>query len=433
MLYKISTLLLFASCTFLYPAYGMEEQCLHVAAAQNVRAFSMFTDTPITSWTNAIYDRPFPGTSFNCTSDKQFPETLEYALTATRDEARLGNWSPVKRKYMAWIATVKESEKAQLVKPFETWTLEDIIMLATHLTRFHESEPGSIRTVEKNWLLREVTPEENLNVMRIIESSGPQTAQEEAFCSDTIYFCPSPTDSPPLTITSLLENALFIAQRMLIRAKQPCRNMTNATVDELTRKRTAILEAAGYLHGEIVTIQPFEKGSNRLARLITHIICAQNCISPIFLDSRPDYRDALTEHIRNGISNTLRDLFLETLKDKEEYMSCFYMQAGELRAQPKFATMIVAELGKLAKECVTLAKKLDHAKIDISQLRSLVDKVRICAACKKEESPVTQEFGRCGKCRTALYCSKTCQKADWGRHKAFECEALAALKIQFNV
>ena len=43
---------------------------------------------------------------------------------------------------------------------------------------------------------------------------------------------------------------------------------------------------------------------------------------------------------------------------------------------------------------------------------------RVCALCSKKEC----KLSHCSKCRAVYYCSKECQKADWGRHKA-ECDS----------
>ena len=50
-----------------------------------------------------------------------------------------------------------------------------------------------------------------------------------------------------------------------------------------------------------------------------------------------------------------------------------------------------------------------------------------CANCKKDAS--TKLCGQCGK---AIYCSKDCQKVDWGRHKV-ECPTLVGLDKDENV
>ena len=45
--------------------------------------------------------------------------------------------------------------------------------------------------------------------------------------------------------------------------------------------------------------------------------------------------------------------------------------------------------------------------------------------CWRCESPCSQ---RCGRCSVAYYCSKKCQKQDWGRHKV-DCDAAAIFKV----
>ena len=52
-----------------------------------------------------------------------------------------------------------------------------------------------------------------------------------------------------------------------------------------------------------------------------------------------------------------------------------------------------------------------------------------CLGCGKESFKVggpTVALSRCGKCKTAQYCSRECQVADWASHKA-ACKAARAV------
>ncbi|KAI9090435.1 hypothetical protein DFS34DRAFT_369501 [Phlyctochytrium arcticum] len=40
-----------------------------------------------------------------------------------------------------------------------------------------------------------------------------------------------------------------------------------------------------------------------------------------------------------------------------------------------------------------------------------------CAKCNTEQPPTGPKFPMCSKCRRVRYCSRDCQKADWGSHK----------------
>jgi mitochondrial splicing suppressor protein 51 len=41
----------------------------------------------------------------------------------------------------------------------------------------------------------------------------------------------------------------------------------------------------------------------------------------------------------------------------------------------------------------------------------------ICTSCQKPQSTFPEPLKRCGKCQTARYCSRDCQKSDWKTHK----------------
>lgn len=47
--------------------------------------------------------------------------------------------------------------------------------------------------------------------------------------------------------------------------------------------------------------------------------------------------------------------------------------------------------------------------------------IAVCSVCRVSASStddaVIKKLLKCGRCRTKLYCSRACQKADWARHK----------------
>jgi len=62
---------------------------------------------------------------------------------------------------------------------------------------------------------------------------------------------------------------------------------------------------------------------------------------------------------------------------------------------------------------VPLPNEVEVAEISNQKLK--VEELR-CTMCKVASSPII-EVKRCGGCRSVAYCSKTCQTADWSRHK----------------
>ena len=262
--------------------------------------------------------------------------------------------------------------------------------------------------------LGDLAEEENEKLNAIVAAGGPTKSDDLSFCVDRLYFCPSPDAEPPFDMRSLLKTILSTTQEMLKKAKNRDPKKNESATMALDAKRAAAIDAAAYIHGEIVAIQPFERASNRLARFITHIICAQNCIYPVFLDDRALYRQALIEQIKAGTSHALRDLILQLLNHAEEYMSCFSLENDRLKPLPKFSNLLLSELDRITDRYRSLATQIDSL-----ANRSSGKCFRICATCKKKESSRNQ-LSRCSKCHTALYCSKACQQRDWQRHR-IEC------------
>lgn len=50
-------------------------------------------------------------------------------------------------------------------------------------------------------------------------------------------------------------------------------------------------------------------------------------------------------------------------------------------------------------------------------LKNLTGKAAVCGGCKQPPSSFSKPMQRCGRCKTAFYCSKKCQKSDWKKHK----------------
>lgn len=55
------------------------------------------------------------------------------------------------------------------------------------------------------------------------------------------------------------------------------------------------------------------------------------------------------------------------------------------------------------------------------------DVLQNCKSCHKISSDAKSSFKRCSICKKAYYCSETCQKKDWARHKR-ECTKAKSLK-----
>ncbi|KAI0565209.1 egl nine 1 [Gracilaria domingensis] len=81
---------------------------------------------------------------------------------------------------------------------------------------------------------------------------------------------------------------------------------------------------------------------------------------------------------------------------------------GDVDARRRAETMFSERLGELLGDDMAEAREEGHMR--------LVGQCQLCSHCGKRE----QQPGlllRCGRCRVARYCDRSCQRGDWGAHK----------------
>ncbi|RDB16594.1 hypothetical protein Hypma_002809 [Hypsizygus marmoreus] len=68
------------------------------------------------------------------------------------------------------------------------------------------------------------------------------------------------------------------------------------------------------------------------------------------------------------------------------------------------------------------------------RMRGKDDDVVLCSSSECSKDPLKlSELNQCGGCRCRFYCSTSCQKSDWRRHKRFCQEHGARAKAQINI
>ncbi len=368
------------------------------------KSYTMYAEHPITTWPRYLFDNAFPGANYNFSLLEEFPGILELARIATKQQADAADWPKDRRKVFDWIYTLELMESTLLIKPFASWTVEDIRQLACSLTRLHSEHREHFRAPHyrsrhKAWQLTDdgVSDADAAKLLAIGEKGGPQNEAEYNFCSKITYFTPSPGNLPPFDLESQLSLALYITQKCLIKA-----HLIKDTAERIKQ----IVDCAAFIHFETIRIQPFTHGNLRLGRLLAHVIFAQSCIKPFCFDYCADYKNALHQQLtddrqlidQNPSPTAVH--FMQLLNHSETCMQVFHKH-----------------LFKVNEDFKAALKKKGGAVI-LQQLTQSLKKLRLsfCAGCNEKESDECK-LSLCGRCQDTAYCSKECQKSDWAKHK----------------
>ena len=105
-----------------------------------------------------------------------------------------------------------------------------------------------------------------------------------------------------------------------------------------------------------------------------------------------------------------RDLVLTVTGKKWSLMTEEDLSEDDYWACVKEGMQILKESGKLAQQASEPASG------------------KMCSTCKKSESEVGTTLLTCSRCKRVYYCSKTCQKNDWKRHRK-ECAIKKSRKL----
>jgi fido (protein-threonine AMPylation protein) len=362
----------------------------------------------ITKWPNYLYGEAFPGAAFpEPITESELISYQERAFTITLEQAEKEVLDESIRVQLDWVFALLNAKKTLLVKPIEQWTVDDICLLSSWITRLTAKNPGKFRSEGVCWNLKEFSAEE-LRTLNAIEAKMAQglSLEEIDFYKTCCYNFIDHED-----IKRALSDLLtFIKQEM-----------EDVQLLPANKRKHRFIKIGALMHLEIVKIHPFEEGAKRLGRLMMYIAWCQKGIEPVtFFDKT--YGDKLIDALTKQHS-----VFFN-------YVAGRYYVCAVLRPLP-FYYEVLRDIGK----------KLDHEKADFKEeffkhplfqayvaqrngsltfldgpVSNDVEIVKICQNCHSKPKS-GEELKRCGRCKSAFYCSVDCQKADWRKGHQKEC------------
>ena len=357
---------------------------------EEIQNYSMYTINPLTKWPLYLYDNAFPDASYNYSNHPEFERIVAISLNLKRNE-NYSTWDKKQRIILDWLYTLKLAQCSALIRPFETWTIQDIVIIALRLTRLTSETPGLFRTQPQFKLLRNITDTEKQRLQAILALGGPQDDDDAAFMNDVVYLF-ADVIPEPFDLRTLLSNALFCAQQEYLQATK---------IANTQERRLAIIQLAIDFYFEIRRLNPFSKASDRLGRLIMHCIFAQQCIKPITIDQKVAFKVALRASFKADSSEPLFNYLCYIIERAESFMTYFQPIASMESIDPK---LIIQQLAAALQE-MGPDKNLPSVTL-----------LPACSTCNKISIPGKSHLV-CGRCKNSIYCSKQCQKNDWSQHK----------------
>eukprot|EP00004_Rigifila_ramosa_P015510 TRINITY_DN3604_c0_g1_i1.p1 TRINITY_DN3604_c0_g1~~TRINITY_DN3604_c0_g1_i1.p1 ORF type:complete len:1313 (+),score=242.86 TRINITY_DN3604_c0_g1_i1:582-3941(+) len=198
---------------------------------------------------------------------------------------------------------------------------------------------------------------------------GARQKLEEALVLERLIHGEAPNADVATTLNNL--GGVYYAQRDFVNAQR--------RLDE----GFAVLQA---LHGE----NPHPEKENVLFGLgAVHTELGNKDLAEMYMQRSREMRDALGLHRNNAITPAMFNLFKSEL--------------SSLGPQASAAAMLLTA----ANAAAVLPGNSGAGK-------SAAVPVQFCAHCQQSKP----DMQRCTRCRTVLYCSKDCQRADWKVHKA---------------
>jgi len=343
----------------------------------------LFFNAPITSWAQhrCIFNYAYQGAYYDCNTSN----FNNYLFMCEDDERNC---------IKDWISAVQKTEKTLLIKPFATWTIEDLKQISLWLTQSSCKNAGKIRTEDAHWPLRQLKHGEEEHLKKLStkkfqhalnpSSTSPLTKDEDTYLSQTLYSFPSGEE-----VERELRNALTATQNKAAALSQL----------PFERSQQEAISLGCSFHIDIVRIHPFSEGAKRLGRLCMYIIHAQHGIKPYF--ARPDeYVISLVESLQKRSPKPFDDYFGSSLG--EELPS--------------------SDVSSILKRALQLSQSTSNKPCTSSNTQSAEKSLSAtCASCHKNiESPKC-----CGRCRNVHYCNRDCQLEHWKNGHKQECKSAA--------
>ena len=272
--------------------------CLYVQGMQKA-PLKQETKAPLTQWPGYFYDNVYQGAPYNFELNGTLERYKKNATAAdcTKTRADCSSLSEKSRVTYDWIYALEWSKVHLLIKPFATWTVQDLDDLNKCLTRLSTDTPGLHRTLTALWPLYTPAADEQLILSRIKERGFIKTKEEQELLHKTTFVFPEPN-----LIPMFLESALLVTKRFIA--------PDGHNVEEIIR-------AAAYFHFELIRIHAWNEGNKRTARLAMNILLAQCNLMPVTFEQGEEYVQILLKCLQENRSTSLKD-YIRSLVEKRQ-------------------------------------------------------------------------------------------------------------------
>jgi len=190
---------------------------------------------------------------------------------------------------------------------------------------------------------------------------------------------------------------------------------TNMITQLKTETKAAMIIYAAYIHWNFVQIHPWLDGNGRTSRIITAVILLNSGILPYYfanLRDRTDYIKALWDESMNQLADLTRRLIERSNEKHQQQLYTLQNQPLETDVSPDSKMWVTKLFNKLD---LSHESALPHLSL-LKQYALAQLHIPSCAFCHTIFNS-EQALKSCGSCKVARYCTKECQRKDWGSHK----------------
>ncbi len=375
-----------------------------------------------------------------------------------------------KQEFINMCATLLIMEATLLKKPFEEFTVEDIRKLNAFLLHGIHPYDDPTTTVEP-WYKPGIFRRGRIWVNR---PRSPQTETEEKHEKEIMKPIETKIDHHNEDALELQEfltpdeyefyKKIYLEAPTGPAVHQKMQQMLDKMKFLYTKNGFYLGEIGSLMHVELTQIHPFCNANGRTARSLMYCLLMKEGKYPFVIIDSTFYAYAIQmadtnfaymcsyaqscsdkakdsvlrneyPYLLKGSMNTLdltsitydneyyQGSFKEIEKELEKH---FYSQVStslpvknlSKEAYEELLQSIAERYNDLSCESDDFVQKVGDLKRFCLKQLSLSD--RLCTTCDKIES--TASFKFCSRCKKDLYCSQTCQKNDWSRHKT-NCKA----------